>query len=92
MADLTPANKKKLCILEKLKEEWDLTPKGPVSERAGLASYRVRPGGETQISQPKFYSWMRECDVGDLYEFKNILAGFQEAGLISKFEIFNDYE
>ncbi len=69
--NLSAADQKKLFILEKLKEEWALTPST----------------GETKISTQKYHSWMRECGITDWYELENILNLLQQAGLISKFRI-----
>lgn len=69
--NLSAAEQKKLFILEKLKEEWALTPST----------------GETKISTQKYHSWMRECGITDWYELENILKLLEQAGLISKFRI-----
>jgi hypothetical protein len=69
--NLSAADQKKLFILEKLKEEWALTPNT----------------GETKISTQKYHSWMRECGITDWYELENILKLLEQAGLISKFRI-----
>lgn len=69
--NLSAADQKKLFILEKLKEEWALTPSA----------------GETKISTQKYHSWMKECGITDWYELENVLKLLQQAGLISKFRI-----
>ncbi len=78
--NLSAADKKKLFILEKLKEEWDLTPKNN-SEKVTIQT------GETKISSQKFNSWMRESGITDWYELENILNILKQEGLISKFKI-----
>ena len=90
--ELSMANKKKLFILEKLKEEWDLTSNKPVSTRANFGYSYTRPAGEARISQQKFSRWMGEGGVSDWYEIESILGGFQGEGLISGFKRQNEYE
>ena len=88
-SNLSTADHKKLFILEKLKEEWDLTPKTdsePVTFQAGMKA-RLRLAGETKVSSQKFNSWMRESGITDWYELENILNILQQEGLISKFRI-----
>ena len=91
---LSVAEKKKLYILEKLKEEWDLTPQkneNPTMIQAGLYFYE-RSAGETRVSQQKFSAWERECGISDWYELENILTIFKQEGLIINFSIHNEYE
>lgn len=90
--ELSIADKKKLFILEKLKEEWDLTPKTddePVMFQTGMKAH-LRLAGETTISHQKFSSWMRECGISDWYELKNIFEILKQEGLISKFQNLNE--
>ncbi len=68
---LSAADQKKLFILEKLKEEWALTPSA----------------GETKISTKKYHSWMRECGITDWYELENVLKLLKQEGLIAQFRI-----
>jgi hypothetical protein len=90
--ELSAASKKKLFILEKLKEEWDLTSKRPVTTHANFGYSYTRPAGEAKISQQKFSRWMGEDGVSDWYEIESILGGFQEEGLISEFRLQSEYE
>lgn len=69
--NLSIADQKKLFILEKLKEEWALTPRA----------------SETKISDKKYHSWMREGGIKDWYEVENILRLLMQEGLIIKFKI-----
>lgn len=71
VTNLSTADQKKLLILEKLKEEWDLTPNA----------------GETKVSYQKFHTWMKECGITDWYELENILKLLKQEGLITKFQI-----
>ena len=90
--ELSSANRKKSFILGKLKDEWDLTPKKPVTTPIRFGYYYTHPAGEAKISQQKFSTWMSEGGVSDWYELESILIGFQERGLISEFKIQNEYE
>ncbi|HWW41887.1 hypothetical protein [Pedobacter sp.] len=86
--NLSVADKKKLSILEKLKEEWDLTPKSDdegVIFQTGMRAH-LRFAGETKISHQKYLSWTSEAGISDWYEFENILNILKEEGLILKFE------
>lgn len=67
---LSTADQKKLLILERLKEEWDLTPNA----------------GETKVSYQKFHTWMKECGITDWYELENVLKLLKQEGLITKFQ------
>lgn len=90
--ELSVADKKKLFILEKLKEEWDLTPKTddePVMFQAGMKAH-LRLAGETTISHSKISSWMQESGINDWYELKNILEILKHEGLISNFQSLNE--
>ncbi|MFZ3029820.1 MAG: hypothetical protein WA095_02385, partial [Minisyncoccia bacterium] len=73
--ELSPADKKKLFILEKLKEDWDLAPKD---------------GRQVQlkISGDQVYEWMMELGI-NYYSLENILLGFKKEGLIIKYESIN---
>ena len=87
--NLSTADKKKLFILEKLKEEWDLTPKNnsdKVMVQTGIGTHLVQ-AGETKISSQKFNSWMKESGITDWFELENILNILKQEGLISKFKI-----
>ena len=89
--ELSSVDKKKLYILEKLKEEFDLAPKQSISTNMGGAySYR-RPVGEVDIFQNKFGLWLRECEI-DFNQLQSILATFQEKGIIINFSVHNEYE
>jgi hypothetical protein len=89
--ELSSADKKKLFILEKLKEEFDLAPKQSVSINTGGAySYR-RPAGEVNIYQNKFSLWLHECEI-DFNQLQSILSTFQQEGLVVNFSVHNEYE
>jgi len=70
---LTP-NDKKLKILEKLKEEKDLMPKWKTI---------------MDIHPPKFSRWMRECDIDDYTQLRNILDSLEEEGLLISIKSIN---
>jgi hypothetical protein len=87
---LTP-NEKKLKILQKLQEEWELAPKKNEHPTALGGSYiYLQPAGEVRISQTKFSMWMRECGM-DWYELESILIGFRQEGLIIDFDNKNEF-
>ena len=88
---LTTANRKKLCVLEKLKEEWDLTPETPVRTHVYFGYSHIRPAGEARLYGQKLSTWIQECSLNDRLELENVLAIFQQEGLISKF-IFSEQE
>lgn len=83
---LSIADKKKLFILERLREEWDITPK---SNNNPNYSYYSR---ETKLAHNKYWSWMKQCGINDWYEMENILKILQQDGLIFRFEIHSEYE
>jgi hypothetical protein len=64
---LSNSDRKKLFILEKLKDEKDLMPK------------EMR---KVDIHPPKFSRWMRECGIDDYTQLRNILASLEEEGLL----------
>lgn len=89
---MTP-EQKILCILEKLKEEWDLTPKKndePMVQSGFIAYYRKT--GTKRIPMQRFSAWERECGVKDWYELEDILAILKQDGLISNFGLHSEYE
>jgi len=62
---LSPANQKKLCVLEKLKEEWDLAPKKnirPTMLQAGLVVHATN-AGEATVSWQECTKWEQECGI-----------------------------
>lgn len=83
---LSIADKKKLYILEQLREEWDITPK---SNNDRAYSYYSK---ETKLAHSKYWSWMKQCGINDWYEMENILNILQQDGLIFRFEIHSEYE
>lgn len=85
------AEKKKLCVLEKLKEEHDLTPKTAVRTHVYFGYSHVRPAGEAWLYEQKLLTWIQECNLSDRLELENILAIFQQEGLVSKF-IYSEQE
>ncbi len=83
-------DKKRLFILERLKEEWDLAPKknsGPMMVQGGLVAFRQRAHA-TRISWRTHIQWQQQCGI-DYYQLKNILQGFQDDGLLESFEFIN---
>ncbi len=92
--ELSVADKKRLFILEKLKEEHDLAPKQnarPTMLQEAIVVYAQR-AGEINIPRHKFVSWQNECGITDYYQLQNILATFQQEGLIESFRILDEYE
>ena len=92
VTNLSAADQKKLLLLEKLKEEWDLTPKqnsDPVMVSTGIGTHLVKAGLAT-ISNQKFRSWMGECGISDWYELESILNILKQEGLISSFQNLNE--
>lgn len=73
--ELSAAEKKKLAVLEKLKEEWDLAPKNAKQI-------------ELKISGDRAYEWMVELGI-DYDQLRNILLSFKEENLIINFESIN---
>jgi len=71
------ADEKKLCVLEKLKEEWDLAP---VYEKNGVRVVFV-----TKISEERYDKWIRECGLEDEERLMDILATFQQRGVVVSF-------
>jgi len=74
--DLTTADRKKLCVLEKLKEARD------------LVSTKYSETTATKVSWQKLIWWEEECGI-DKYQLENILRGFQAEGLIETFKLYN---
>lgn len=81
----TPSSLKKSSVLGKLEEENDLTPSVPVRRHMHFGYSYVRPAGEANVPAQKLAQWIADCGVSNLIEFENILAIFQQDGLISKF-------
>lgn len=75
-------------ILECIKEQYDLSPKGEYLTHEHFGYYRRHPEGEIRLDVGKL------MDAGgvDYYELEKILAKLQEDGLIEKFETVGDYE
>jgi len=89
--NLSAADKKKLFILEKLKNEWDLVSKqnnGPIMVH-GVFAYESR-AYEKRISAEKLVLWKQECGI-DHYDLEDILKGFQDNSLLESFEFINPY-
>lgn len=67
-------------VLEKLNEEWDLTPKG-----------RLQDALSTRVSPPHLLVWYTQS--GWLFEqFRTILERFRDSGLIVEFEFYQEGE
>jgi len=73
--ELSSADKKKLFILEKLKEEWDLAPHNTDPVKIKIAGNRV-------------HRWMNEVGI-DYYQLTTILMSFEVEDLIIKHESIN---
>jgi len=76
---LTAADKKKLCILEKLKEEWDLVSKKNNEEVV------------IEVSWQRNIQWQGECGIDDS-QFENILQGFKDENLLDGFRFFREQD
>jgi hypothetical protein len=84
--EISSADKKRLFILEKLKEEWDLAAEG--SSGHGHLSYY---GKSSRIPSVRFNKWLSECGI-DFYQFQEILATFKQEDLILNSDHHHDYE
>lgn len=71
----TTPDEKRLFLLERLKEEWDVYP--------NKSRYT--------ISQRKYHEWMREAGIDDFYQLQNYFAGLRDMGLVVKFDFLPDY-
>jgi hypothetical protein len=88
---ISEADKKRLYILEKLKEAWDLAPKknsGQQMRQEALMVYEQR-AGEVKIHENRFHRWFAECGI-DGYELAGILTTFQQEGLVTKFNFVDE--
>lgn len=91
--ELSAADKKRLFILERLKEEWDLAPKqnsGPTMLQAGLVVYQHH-AGEIDVPWYRFSAWLEQCGI-DFYQLQNILTTFQQEELLESFSVHSEYE
>jgi hypothetical protein len=89
--ELSAADTKRLLILEKLKDEWDLVPKqnsGPSMLQAGVVVFNQR-AGEVRIHERRFRQWLADCGI-DFYQLQDILTTFQQEGLITRFSLVNE--
>jgi hypothetical protein len=83
---MTP-EEKIICLIDKLKEEWHLTPKQnsePIMFQAGLYSYN-RKAGEIVISKSRLAALEKSCSIADDTQLQNILAILQQNEVISDF-------
>ncbi len=87
--------KKIIFILDKLKDEWDLTPKNyPAKDsmiQAGII-YRHEKNGRTSISHETTSEWVRQSGLKDFYQLDNILDILLEEGLILEATFRGEYE
>ncbi|MCR4334457.1 MAG: hypothetical protein NUV47_01880 [Patescibacteria group bacterium] len=72
---LSKVDSKKLYILKKLKDEWDIYPNK----------------NRYTISQSKYWSWIREFGIDDFPQFENFLLSLKKEGLIDRFDFLPDY-
>lgn len=80
------AEEKIQSILECIKEQYDLSPKGEYSTHLHFGySYR-HPEGEIRLDVGKLMA----AGGVDYFELEKILAKLREDGLIEKFETFGD--
>lgn len=81
--------KRILGILDRIKEEWDLTPKKTeMSKRVRnlyVGSYDDNLN-TTTISPHRFISWIRECGLKDFYQLNNILNTLKQENIITDFD------
>ncbi|MEK7663877.1 MAG: hypothetical protein AAB340_00280 [Patescibacteria group bacterium] len=82
--------KKILCILEKLKAEWDLVPKEDFREGRGHLGY-LRTAGQSNISDDQYFEWMATCNLPAFNQLENILRTLQQENIILDFESFDEY-
>ncbi len=89
---LSEADGKRLAILEKLKAEWDLTPKentDPVIIYSGRASYRMT-SGEIKVPAAEYSLWMEKFGI-NFDQFQRILEIFRQEGLIKNINFISEY-
>jgi hypothetical protein len=81
------AEEKIQSVLEEIKGQYDLSPKGEYSTHAHSGySYR-HPAGEIRIDTNKL---MLAGGI-DFFELEKILAKLQEDGLLEKFDVVSEY-
>ena len=81
------AEEKVKCILEQIKEQYDLGPKGSYSVNAGMGYGFRYPAGEIRLDTQRLLS----AGGVDYFELEKILAKLQEDGLIEKFSTVSDF-
>lgn len=82
------AEEKILDVLDCIKEQYDLSPKGRYSTHVHFGTYYVHPEGEVKLSANNL---MAAAGV-DYFELEKILAKLQEDGLIQSFRGLSEYE
>ena len=82
--------KKILCILEKLKAEWDLLPKEDFIENDGVLAY-YKTAGQSDVSDDQYFEWMSTCNIPTFQQLQNILATLKQEDIIVDFEAYNEY-
>lgn len=82
------AERKIQSILECIKEQYDLSPKGSYITREGGAYAYRHPEGEIRMDTSK----LLVAGGVDYYELEKILAKLQENGLIEEFRVMSEYE
>lgn len=81
------AEDKILCVLDCIKEQYDISPKGEYSTSFGMGYGFRHQAGQVECSVEKIIG---RCGI-DFYELEKILARLGEAGLIEDFKIQQDY-
>jgi hypothetical protein len=75
-----------LCVLDKLKYEWDFAvPKDFYIKERDAISHKVAK--ECTLRLSIFEKWYADCNIRDFNQLKNILTILKLKGLFEKFEI-----
>lgn len=88
---LSDGDKKKLYILEKLKNRWDIASEiqdSRYNRRIGLANRDQQTGKKIRFSWKNHTLWQQECRI-DYYELTDILNSLKVEGLLVEFETIN---
>ena len=80
------AEEKIQCVLEHIKEQYDLSPKGSFTVMTGHTGHSYT-AGEIRIYSQQF---TLSCEVNHT-EIQKILGKLQEDGLIERFSIVSEY-
>jgi len=86
-------NEKLKALLEKLKEEWELTPKKPFKEEDDYHGVNVyHDAYKKVVSRKKFMGWAHDCGLSDFYGLRDALTILKDEGFITDFSFASDIE